>query len=320
MKNFTLSLLLFSLLIGACTKDDCDHLTTKDIDTVIVTLIDTIIVTDTVIIPPEYFLTPYDTSYGLGAGFRYSVYGPDYDPGPNYWDSTGNVIASNFDDTAPECIWIVGVIVNSGCNLNFPVEGNYDLINGSSRDYNEEIFDLFDESGYRVWLQVEPGNAPVDTLIKIVMSRYAHHPCITGFGVDVEWLETNTPIGRQVKDNEAKKWLFNIKSHNPKYRLFLKHWEVEKMPPTYRDDIVFIDDSQMFNNLGQMVSEFKYWGNYFKPADVGFQYGYSADETWWGEFDNPMKYIGDSIVNEISNAKSLFWVDFTIIDQYPPAE
>ena len=265
------------------------------------------------------FIVPYDTTYGLGAGFRWSVYGPEYNPGNSYWDSVGQVMAANFDSATPECIWIVGVIEGRSCHLNFPVNGNYSLIYGSSIDNNEEVFNLFDQSGYRVWLQVEPGNASVDDLIQIVINRYSHHKCITGFGVDVEWLETTSPIGRQVSDAEAVRWVNKVKTFNPRYRLFLKHWEVGKMPPTVRDDIVFIDDSQMFSSLSQMVNEFKYWGNYFKPADVGFQYGYSEDQSWWGEFDNPPKVIGDDILNNISNAKSLFWVDFTIIEIFPPS-
>lgn len=310
MKKIIAAFLFSVLIINACTKESDEH---KIIDP-----IDTTTVTDSIIIPDEIIITPYDTTYGLGAGYRYSVYGPDYNPGASYWDSVGTVISSNFNNATPECIWIVGVIVNKGCQLNFPVEGNYNLIWGSSTDHNEDVFNLFDKSGYRVWLQVEPGNASLDTLIKIVMSRYAHHPCITGFGVDVEWLETTTPIGRKVKDDEAKRWMQGIKSFNPKYRMFLKHWEVSKMPSNFRDDVVFIDDSQMFDNVNQMVNEFKYWGKYFQPADVGFQYGYSEDENWWGVYGNPMKTIGDKIINDIPNAKSLFWVDFTIIDVYPP--
>ena len=264
---------------------------------------------------------PSDTVIGVGAGFRYSVYGPSYDPGPEYWNETGINMASNFNETIPECIWIVGIIEENGvCHLSFPVDGTYNLIYGSNTDSNEEVLNLLDESSYRVWLQVEPGNASVSDLINIVMSKYSHHSCITGFGVDVEWLETNTPEGRQVTDNEANLWVSEIKEHNPDYRLFLKHWEIEKMPPTSRNSIVFIDDSQMFSSLNQMVNEFEDWGNAFKPSKVGFQFGYSADKTWWGEFENPPKRIGNEILNRIPNAKSLFWVDFTIFEVFPPSD
>ena len=319
MRITIIALLICFFFTGACKKEGSNiEINKEPID--ISFVLDSISIIDSTEIIDTTDVIPYDTNYNIGAGFRYSVYGPEYDPGANYWDSVGNVIASIFDDASPECIWIVGVIVSRGCNLNFPVEGSYDLIRGSNIDHNEEIFNLFDQSGFRVWLQVEPGNASIDDLIDIVMSRYAHHPCITGFGVDVEWLETSTPIGRRVTDIEAKRWVQKIKFYNPRYRLFLKHWEVGKMPPSFRDDVVFIDDSQMFNDINQMVREFKYWGNYFKPADVGFQFGYPYDKKWWGDYENPVKYIGDSIINEIPNAKSLFWVDFTIIDVFPPSK
>jgi hypothetical protein len=32
----------------------------------------------------------------LGAGFRYSSYGPPYNPGPEYWDSVGEQMAAKF--------------------------------------------------------------------------------------------------------------------------------------------------------------------------------------------------------------------------------
>jgi hypothetical protein len=54
-------------------------------------------------------------------------------------------------------------------------------------DGNEEALTLFDEMGAQVWLQVEPGNAPVEDLIHIVLERYGHHPSVVGVGVDVEW-------------------------------------------------------------------------------------------------------------------------------------
>lgn len=263
-------------------------------------------------------IVPFDTTYNLGAGFRFSEYGPAYDPGIEYWDSVGKIISNDFENSTPECIWIVGVIEGGGsCHLNFPVSGNYDLIYGDINDANEEVFKLFDSSGFRVWLQVEPGNASVDDLISIVLNRYAHHKCITGFGVDVEWLETSTPIGRQVTDAEANKWISGIKQYNSKYRLFLKHWEIDKMPPNAREDIVFIDDSQMFNDMNEMIAEFILWGKAFEPSDVGFQYGYNQDKSWWQNYQNPSKTIGDEIIEKIPNAKSLFWVDFTILEVFP---
>ena len=59
-----------------------------------------------------------------------------------------------------------------------------------------------------VWLQVEPGNAPVEELIHIVLDRYGHHSCVVGVGVDVEWYKSiDKPEGQPVSDAEAEAWL-----------------------------------------------------------------------------------------------------------------
>ena len=36
-------------------------------------------------------------SYPLGAGFRYSSYGPPYNPGPEYWANVGIQMADKFE-------------------------------------------------------------------------------------------------------------------------------------------------------------------------------------------------------------------------------
>ena len=89
----------------------------------------------------------------LGAGFRYSAYGPDYDPGPQYWRRVGQEMAERFEGAVPETIWIVGRLKDDGCLLNFPVEGAHPLILGAETDENESALDLFDDNGYRVWLR-----------------------------------------------------------------------------------------------------------------------------------------------------------------------
>ena len=109
-----------------------------------------------------------------------------------------------------------------------------------------------------------------------------------------------------------------FKNSNPEYRLFLKHWLIEKMPLTVRKDIVFINDSRQFKSLDEMLTEFKEWGKAFEPAEVGFQYGYPADRKWWGEYKDPAKQMGQSFIENIPNTSFLFWVDFTVIEVFPP--
>jgi len=257
----------------------------------------------------------------LGAGFRYSAYGPDWDPGPAYWLRVGQEMAARFPGAVGETVWIVGRLKGDGTLLNFPVDGDHPLILGSETDENEAALDLFDRYGFRVWLQVEPGHAPVEELIDIVLDRYSDHPSVVGVGVDVEWFEsTDQPEGRAVTDAEARAWLAAAREHDPDYRLFLKHWEIGKMPPTAREGLLFVDDSQILPSLQAMVDEFAEWGRAFAPAPVAFQYGYESDRPWWSNLDDPPGDIGHAILARVPNAEGLYWVDFTVLELFPPQE
>ena len=263
--------------------------------------------------------SPVVVDHPLGAGFRYSTYGPSQDPGPEYWLSVGERMAKRFPGSVPQAIWIVGNYSTGGTVLTFPGSDEDLRIHFSLEDGNEAALDAFDEAGLGVWLQVEPGDAPMERLIDIVLARYGDHPSVLGFGVDVEWYHSDgTPEGEAVGDTEAAAWVAAIRAHDPHFRLFLKHWETGMMPPTYRDGVVFVDDSQQFPSLEAMAAEFASWGRAFDPAPVGFQFGYPADEPWWGELDDPPTSLGEAILEGTPNTESLFWVDFTALDVFPP--
>jgi hypothetical protein len=260
-------------------------------------------------------ILPYKTELPFSAGFRYSRYGirhlhiQDH----QYWISAGQEMEKKFENAAPSSVWILGTLSGEGVYLNFPADTDHALIRTAEQDFNEPIFNEMDEKGFKIWLQVEPGNAPVDELIRIVLDRYAHHTCIIGFGVDVEWFESvDRPEGKAVSDEQAEAWLRLVRSYDPEYRLFLKHWLQEKMPPNYRHGIVFIDDSQNLESMEAMVAEFKAWGEYFSAGQVAFQYGYRSDKVWWSELEDPAKTIGDALLRNIPNTVGLYWVDFTL--------
>jgi hypothetical protein len=89
------------------------------------------------------------------------------------------------------------------------------------------------------------------------------------------------------------------------------------MPPNYRGDIVFVDDSQIFDNFGEMLDEFvDYWAEYFAPNMVFFQIGYPSDRPWWQKMSNPPKDMGKAIAQRISQRCGIFWVDFTLRDVF----
>ena len=228
-------------------------------------------------------------------------------------------MAARFPGSVPGAVWIVGRLKGKGSELSFPGRSENPLIQFAAEDQNEETLDLFDRDGIETWLQVEPGHAPVEELIHLMLQRYGHHSSVVGVGVDVEWYRSiDEPDGQAVTDAEATAWLAAARSHNPSYRLFLKHWLAEKMPPTVRDGIFFIDDSQILPSLDAMVEEFAAWGRAFSPAPVGFQIGYETDRPWWKKLHDPPAEIGRRILEKTPNTRAIYWVDFTVLEVFPP--
>ena len=281
--------------------------------------------------PPIPSTVPY--TGGNLAGFRFSSYGWQatddllFESSPSYWTDTGAAIASNFDGFLPSGVVIVGDMLSDQppdatiCHLHFPGTDT-DTINYSETDEVEHFLTAFDIAGVYVWLQVEAADADVVDLIDIVLGRYSHHSCVIGFGMDCEWYQfndNNDPDlpGGTISDETATSWINTVRSYNSDYRLFLKHWLPDNMPPTYHSGIVYIQDSQQFGSYDDMIQEFIDWGIAFSDCEVGFQYGYPNDEGIWGTLDNPMKQIGDDILNNVSNCIGLYWVDFTIRTVYP---
>lgn len=266
--------------------------------------------------------TPSDS--GRLAGFRASrilqSYPGNQFPSSAYWSAAGKWVAGKFTNAHPAGVWIVSLYISNGTTqMNFPSGGlSLPYVNFISVDHNEAYLQHLDQEGYKIWLQVEPGAASVDTLISIVLNRYKHHPCVAGFGVDVEWLDTHLHSGgRKVTDAEAQRWEAKVKAVNPGYTLFLKHYGQSWMPPAYRGDIMFIDDSQMFTSLNQLVNEFKSWGNKFAPNKVGFQIGYPKDSVWWNKLSDPVRDIGTPLFQNIPNCAFVAWVDFTLTRVFP---
>jgi hypothetical protein len=268
-----------------------------------------------------------DAAQNLGilqrAGLRSSVYGFDNFPDTTWWLNSTKDMALKFTNSQPSVVWILGYTTENGCYLNFPNPNpniSYSNIYFSNKDENEKYLNYFDKSGIKVWLQVEPGFADVMTLIDLALTKYKKHESIIGFGIDVEWYKTssaNNYEGQSITDSEAEQWITKIKSFNTDYLLFTKHWLSEKMPPSFRSDIVFIDDSQNFSNMTSMINEFSDWSKTFSESKVAFQFGYEADKSWWKNLSDPPKVIGDELLKKCSNISDLYWVDFTAYDIWP---
>jgi len=265
---------------------------------------------------------------GLRTGLRASNYGIVPFPSPSWWvDSIGSM-ASRFQGSAREQLAVVVEVAGGGgrgkCWAHFPqpATGTWPNVNWDDVDLFESTFDAFDAQGISVWLQVEPASCDVSMLIDLLYQQYGHHPSVIGFGVDVEWYRKDlSRFGKPVTDAEASAWLTRVRSRTTASAndlLLLKHWLIEKMPPTFRTATVFVDDSQGHASLGAMVAEFSAWGQAFAPSPVGFQFGYQSDKAWWSSLADPPRDIGNELLRAIPNTRDLLWVDFTAYDIWPP--
>ena len=257
------------------------------------------------------------------AGIRISTYGMKSfgkDNFPSETDMAGYAknMASCYEGSTGAYVLIVGEIHGDGCTLYFPVSGKYDNIEGSKTDRYESYLDECDKQGISVWLQVEPGYGDLVTLADIVMKHYGHHSCVKGFGIDVEW---HKPVegadeGTKLSDSVAKQVLAKVRSYNPEYTVFVKHWDMRWLPSKI-EGLIYVNDSQQFDNMTQVKNEFSEWAAYYAPQPVMFQIGYNADKAIWNGTDyaaNPAKLFGQAIVDACNsgNDVGIIWVDMTL--------
>jgi hypothetical protein len=255
------------------------------------------------------------------AGVRSSAYGIKPFPEPAEWEKAIMTMSGYYEGSTPVAVWIVGRLSRPRtCRLEFPGDAT-GLANVQFEDVDkhEAFLERFDRAGIKVFLQVEPANADMKTLIDLVLGRYGKHPCVIGFGVDVEWhQEADRPKeGVPVDDETGRRWEAWVKAHDPSYRLFIKHWDQRWLCPTYRGDIVFVDDSQIVESADALVAEFEAWGKSFYPNTVLFQIGYPSDKPWWSKLPMPPKTLGQAIAARIKQTCGIIWVDFTLKDVLP---
>jgi hypothetical protein len=260
------------------------------------------------------------------AGARSSAYGIRPFPSPAGWTNALKTMAGYFPGSTPVGIWIVGRLhgASKGMTAEFPRPDNGvdygPLFTFADADKHESFLTQFDSSGIKIFLQIEPGFADVETALDLVLSRYKNHSCVVGFGIDVEWYKnakTDDP-NAIVTDTLAKAWETKVKAHDPKYRLFVKHFRKEDLPPSYRGDMVFVDDSQQFKSLDSFLAEYKDFADFFYPNTVMFQVGYRADRLWWKEITPPIpKTLGEKLAAQTRQDCGIVWVDFTLRDVLP---
>ena len=260
---------------------------------------------------------------GMRAGIRASDYGISPFPSPTWWVDSIRSMSAGFPGSTGSSVLIpveIDGMSGPGCWAHFPNPdgGTYPGVRFDSEDEFEPLLAAFDQAGIDAWIQVESSGCSMSMLIDLVFRQYGSHPSVIGFGVDDEWyLNKEYQVGKPITDAEAQAWVAQVRTFGPEYQVFLKHWLIAQMPPTYRDGLVFINDSQGFRSLTAMVNDFAAWGQHFAPSPVGFQYGYAKDRKWWRKLGNPPVDIGNAILARTPNTMDLYWVDFTAYEIWP---
>lgn len=220
-------------------------------------------------------------------------------------------INSKFPGSTPWATWTVG-------DLSRAIPAGQSL----SDEAHEAYLSLMDEKGITIFLEIFPYKAhpqkalsatDVNAEIDKWLSRFKHHRCIAGVGIELEYFGKAT-------DALVESWDNTLKHHNPKYRLFLRHYSKDFMPATYRGkgDLIFICDASEAT-VNDLNEGFASWANFFAPTACAFQIGYPADEDgmngskelgWW-KLNDPIKDWGDAILPLIKNRQQelgLIWV------------
>ena len=264
------------------------------------------------------------------AGLRRSSYSmekkrPELCSNHGWWAEKAKQFAKSL--SVPKCsfrpviIEIVCIYLDGTCEMEFkrpPGVGKVKGIESFNPDASidhEAALSAYDKAGVAAIIQIEPGSADVERCLEIVNATFGRHPCVIGFGVDAEWFNARGSkhnAGLPITDDNAKRWMDKVLSFNPKYTLFLKHWDMAHMPPKYRHpNLYFVSDSMDFKSQKQLMEDFRSWGEFFGKSKVGYQFGYKKDAKWWKKLSNPSLDISAEILKEIGNARYLFWVDFT---------
>ena len=282
---------------------------------------------------PTGLLLPAGTNAGapvggqiVFAGARSSAYGIRPFPTAEGWGKALKTMSGYFPGSTPVGIWIVGRLhgASTGISLEFPhppdgVEYG-PLFTFAEADKHEPFLSYFDGNGIKVFLQIEPGFADVEKCIDLVLTQYKKHQCVVGWGIDVEWFR-NAKTGTDnavATDELVKAWDARVKSYNPKYRVFVKHFRTADLPPTYRGDVVFVNDSQQFDGLDSFLKEYREFADFFYPNIVLYQVGYRADKKWWGMLEPPIpKSLGEKLAAGTRQECGIVWVDFSLRDVLP---
>jgi len=270
------------------------------------------------------------------AGWRSSDYGIEDSTAVRqgdaaYYTAVAKTMAAMFSGSKPGGLYTVGYIETNTTmlpnELGLAVAGitgiHIDALGNQASP--EAMLTAFDQAGLNVILSIEPGKANVVQLAVAILNKYKNHPSVKGFGVDNEWYMSE---GGKMSVNTASLLRNAIIGINPTYKTVLKHFDSSKLPKGITG-IVYLTDSCGFNSKAAAEADYVAWAKSFSGSEIGYQFGYDEkecgtpdDTNWWqpmGSGGQPALSLIQDIKAKVPSANiySVYWVDFTILTQFP---
>lgn len=272
--------------------------------------------------PPAGAVDLVLTRPALRVGLRRSAYGLRARKNDDdWWIQRACQYAASFPGAEPLIVEVVSTYQGEATQFGFAQPNRnsnpaahicYSCIN--ARNYDATLT-AYDRAGVRTILQLEPGNADVVQCLQLVQAHLGRHPCIVGYGIDAEWYrraQYPAQFGKPVSDEEARCWTERVRSFNPEYTFFIKHWMPSHLPPHYRSpNLWFLNDSQRAGSAAALLREFRLWDAAAGGAATGFQIGYPSDRSWWQLLPHPPATLGQAVVRASPSCQYLLWVDFS---------
>ncbi|MBN2618661.1 MAG: hypothetical protein JXR64_10180 [Spirochaetales bacterium] len=250
------------------------------------------------------------TTHEFYTGSLATRYGINPFPGKEEWVNSIKQISKKVNNNSrPALLWNVGTYLKNGIKLSFPGKSESNNHYFTEIDLNSEYFKYFSNKKIDVFLIFEPGVADISETLKLILGNYSSYKSVKGICIDLEWYDIN----KMVTKEEISKWLTVIHSYNPKYKLIIKHWNINMIESFNNKNLIFLQNMDNIENIDEFIKRYKLWARKFYPNRIGLKLG-SDYKKMFDNLNNPTLEIYQTIKNETNNSVSLFWSENVIFE------
>lgn len=235
-------------------------------------------------------------------------------PSKEQWLNYINMISES-SNNEPAILWVVGSYQSNGIKLNFPgSDDKSKKVYFSDIDLNEQYLDFFDKNNIRVFLLLEPGSADLKMAISAVLNKYSNHKSISGVCLDLEWykIDSSNPFGLTHTVSDIENLLNHINEYNEKYKLILKHWDINKIEKYDNKNLIYLQSMEGIKSIEELIDRHKIWSRFYYPNSIGIEVGFIKDLKFWNSFKEPLKEIPLIMDKLTSEKSSFFWSESSL--------